>query len=62
MLDERLIGTTFTLPATGDDVVLYGIHYHFHIMDEALPGEVVVVVGAEALGLRVRRLDRDLQY
>ncbi|WP_125706338.1 hypothetical protein [Lacticaseibacillus daqingensis] len=62
MLDERLIGTVFTLPPTGDEVVLYGIHYHFSVLDTAQPGDAVVIVGASALGLRVRRLDRELQY
>ncbi|WP_225046929.1 hypothetical protein [Lacticaseibacillus kribbianus] len=61
-LDSRLLGAVFTLPATGDTVCLYGIHYHFLVLDGATPGDLVVVVGVTPLALRVRAAERDLQY
>ncbi|WP_262316155.1 hypothetical protein [Lacticaseibacillus parakribbianus] len=62
MLDERLIGDTFTLPETGDVVCLYGIHYHYLVLDGSRPGDLVVIVGVTPLALRVRNAERDLQY
>lgn len=63
MLDERLIGTTFTLTQDGPgDVALYGIHYHYHVLDQAKSGDLVVVVRVEALGLSVRKASETLVF
>lgn len=63
MLDERLIGITFPLPTNiPGEITLFGIHYHYHIADSAGPGDIVIVVKATALGLTVRRADRQLNY
>ncbi|MFD1440409.1 MULTISPECIES: hypothetical protein [Lacticaseibacillus] len=63
MLDERLIGTTFTLTHEGNgEVVLFGIHYHYWLLDAATTGDLVVVAEASALGLGVRLAKRQLQY
>ncbi|MFD1393269.1 hypothetical protein ACFQ3L_06750 [Lacticaseibacillus jixianensis] len=63
MLDDRLIGTTFTLTHPGaGEVVLYGIHYHYQLLDAATTGDLVVVASASALGLGVRLAKRQLQY
>lgn len=63
MLDERLIGTEFDLPqpATGT-IVLYGIHYHYHVVGTATVGEPVVVVSVSPLELTVRAKDQVLAF
>ncbi|WP_127848356.1 hypothetical protein [Lacticaseibacillus hulanensis] len=64
MLDERLIGTTFTLKdeARSGVVTLYGILYHFTVSGAAAPGDLVVVEQATPLGLIVRRADAHLEF
>lgn len=63
MLDERLIGTTFTLTHDGPgEVELYGIHYHYRLLDQATAGDLVVVVRADALGLSVRKASGILKF
>ncbi|MFD1429478.1 hypothetical protein [Lacticaseibacillus mingshuiensis] len=63
MLDERLIGSVFILPEPPvQAVMMFGIHYHFHVLDDARPGDQVVIVAVGRLGLEVRRADRQLKY
>lgn len=63
MLDDRLINTRFTLQtAPTGTVVLYGIHYHYHVADDSKPGDVVVVTAAAPLGLTVRNVRSVMKY
>ncbi|MCI1986470.1 MAG: hypothetical protein LKJ69_06010 [Lactobacillus sp.] len=63
MLDDRLLGTTFTLTTvpTGT-ITLFGIHYHYRVLDASQPGAIVRVVATDALGLKVRTAGTPLQY
>ncbi len=64
MLDERLIGATFTLQSselTGY-VTLYGIHYHYRVVGAAMTGDLVVVEQVTPLELLVRRATDQLLF
>ncbi|MFD1483670.1 hypothetical protein ACFQ5J_00200 [Lacticaseibacillus baoqingensis] len=63
MLDDRLIGTCFTLTTVPTGMItLYGIHYHYRVLDHSQPGAVVCIVAADALGLKVQAPKAPLQY
>ena len=63
MLDDRLIGTIFTLPtAESGEIQLYGIFYHYKVAGVVDAGAQVVVVAADRSGLTVRQLGSELDF
>lgn len=64
MLDERLLGTIFTLPtsAASGEITLYGIHYHYRVQDDAAAGDKVVVNAISPLYLSVVKAEHALHY
>ncbi|KRM54389.1 hypothetical protein [Lacticaseibacillus sharpeae] len=64
MLDERLLGTTFTLKTDADtgSISLYGIHYHYRVVGLAVAGDLVAVTQVTPLELVVRRAVDLLEY
>jgi hypothetical protein len=61
MLDERLLGTTFTIQSSANTgtITLYGIHYHYRVVGLAVPGDLMEVKQVTPLELVVRRADSD---
>lgn len=64
MLDERLIGTTFTITTRDNPgaVMLYGIRYHYRVVGAFKIGEVVIVEQVTPLELIVRTLGTHLSF
>lgn len=64
MLDDRLLGMTFTLPTSGltGTITLFGINYHYELLAPADAGTLVRVEATSPLRLYVRAAAASLDY
>lgn len=64
MLDDRLLGMTFTLPssATVGSITLFGITYHYELLTPAATGTLVRIESTSPLRLYVRPANASLEY
>ncbi|KRM21000.1 hypothetical protein [Latilactobacillus graminis] len=64
MLDERLVGLTFTLPDAKQTGVInfFGIRYHYQVQGAASPGLCVIITAVTPLALIVTAHHNILDY